>query len=37
MNKKKEVANVVVEKQISALNGSIINVFKQGITSGHGA
>ncbi len=31
------VANVVVEKQVSALNGLIIKFFKQGITLGHGA
>ncbi len=31
------VANFIVEKQINALNGSIIKFFKQGITLGYGA
>lgn len=30
------MSNVVVEKQISVLNESLINFFRQGITLGHG-
>ncbi len=33
--KKKTMTNVVVEKQINALNDSLINAFRQGISSSH--
>jgi hypothetical protein len=31
------IANAIVEKQVSALNESLINFFKQGISSSNGA
>lgn len=30
------MVDVVVEKQVNALNGSIINLFRQGAASNHG-